>query len=353
MNKNETSIELASPLWKTLSFITAVPRILGWAMFLTTLIAVAVLAISPAVGQEAIRRAATDLVLLSPYFALAFAVAAFAKAASIDVLVTQVFRGRPIAMIFAATALGAFTPLCSCTVVALIAVLLRSGTPLSAVMAFWVSAPIISPDLFLYTAGMLGVDVAIARLLAALFMGVCAGVLTLLVESMGGFKSPLRDSTAIKALASGEILRPHWKFWQEKSRITVFFDEMRATAKTILPWMVLAIFVESLITIFVPPKLVAEWVGSSSAFAIPTAILISIPTYANPIAGVPIVKGMMALGMSKSAALAYLVVGSVTTIPAMFAVLPLVRLRVFIWHIVIGVAAGATAAYAFKFFLGE
>src|SRR5205085_2509214 len=118
-------------------------------------------------------------------------------------------------MIFAATALGTLTPFCSCTVVALIAVLLQSGTPLSAVMAFWMASPVVSPDLFLYTAGILGVDIAIARYLAAIFMGVSSGLITLLIESMGGFKSPLRKSMLSRAVQMGEALSPRWKFWQE------------------------------------------------------------------------------------------------------------------------------------------
>jgi uncharacterized protein len=352
LNKTEATIDMR-PAARPLSVLTALPRRIGWGSLLAVLAVIIVFSISPAIGNEAVRATAKDLLLLSPYFLAAFAMAGYAKASSVDTLITRAFRGRPIMMVFAATGLGAFTPFCSCTVVALIAVLLQSGTPLSAVMAFWIVSPVISPDLFLYTAGMLGTDIAVARLLAALFMGVCAGLLTLMIESAGGFKSPLRKSMAVKALAPGDALSPHWRFWKEKERIAIFFEEARATAKKILPWMILAIFLETLITILVPAKLVAEWVGSSNAFAIPMAILVSIPTYANPIAGVPIAKGMMALGMSKSAALAYLVAGSVTTIPAMLAVLPLVRLRVFIWHIAIGLMTGLAAAYVFKFVLGE
>lgn len=352
MNKTEATVDIES-LAKPLPLLGALPRLVGWGNILTALAVIGVFSISPAVGGAAMRATAKDLLLLSPYFVAAFAMAGYAKASSIDTLITQVFRGRPIAMIFAATGLGAFTPFCSCTVVALIAVLLQSGTPLSAVMAFWVVSPVISPDLFLYTAGMLGTDIAVGRLLAAIFMGVCAGLLTLLIESAGGFTSPLRKSMGIRVLLPGEALSPRWRFWQEKERIAIFFNETKATARKILPWMILAIFLETLITILVPAKVVAEWVGSSNAFAIPMAILVSIPTYANPIAGVPIAKGMMSLGMSKSAALAYLVAGSVTTIPAMLAVFPLVRLRVFVWHIAIGLVTGSMAAYVFKFVLGE
>ena len=353
MNEMDVSIAYTSTTSKLLAALRSFCHRIGWGVISTLAAVLLVALVSPRAALDGLRATGSDMLFLAPYLAAAFLLAGYMKAASVDVLVTKAFQGRPIVMIFAATALGTMTPFCSCTVVALIAVLLQSGTPLSAVMAFWIASPVISPDLFLYTAGILGIDVALARFLAAVFMALSSGLITLLIESMGGFKSPLRKSMAARAMPAGAALSPHWRFWQEQPRIAIFFAETRAAAVKIFPWMVLAIFLESLMTAYIPAEMVASWVGRSNAFAIPMAILVSIPTYANPIAGVPIVNGMVALGMTKSAALAYLVAGSVTTIPAMLAVLPLVRTRIFLWHIGVGLVTGSIAAYVFKFYLGE
>lgn len=346
-------MDVPSPTERLISAVKSFGDRIGWGVVSTVLAVLIVAMFSPSVAYESVRLTAKELLFLSPYLMTAFAFAGFVKAASIDVLVTQVFRGRPIVMIFAATAFGTLTPFCSCTVVPLITVLLQSGTPLSAVMAFWISSPIISPDLFLYTAGILGVDVAVARFLAAAFMGISAGLITMLVESMGGFKSPLRNSIGSRILKAGEALSPRWRFWQEKQRVAIFFAEAKSAGIKIFPWIVLAFILEHVMTSYVPTALVASWVGSNNVWAIPMAILVSMPTYANPVAAVPLVNGLVALGMTKSAALAYLVAGSVTTIPAMLAVFPLVRTRIFLWHIGIGVIMSLLAAYVFKFYLGE
>jgi uncharacterized membrane protein YraQ (UPF0718 family) len=353
MSKIDATAVMPSPVWKSILRTKEFFDRIGWGVVSTVLVVLIVALFSPQRAFESVRATAGDLLFLSPYLGLAFAFSGFVKAASIDVLVTQVFRGRPFVMILAATAFGTLTPFCSCTVVPLIAVLLQSGTPLSAVMAFWISSPIISPDLFLYTAGILGIDVAVARFLAAAFMGVTAGLLTMLVEKLGGFKSPLRNSMVSRTLKAGEALSPHWRFWQEKERVAIFFAQTKSAAIKILPWIVLAFIIEHLMTAYVPTELVASWVGSNNAWAIPMAVLVSMPTYANPVAAVPLVKGLLALGMTKSAALAYLVAGSVTTIPAMLAVFPLVRTRIFLWHIGVGVAMSLVASFVFKFYLGE
>ena len=350
----DLSASIPSTGWRSMGISMAPLRRNAGAGFAIACIAI-ILAI---VGIFSVQRAVSTindvagaLLFLSPYLIAAFALGGYLKAASVDALLTRVFRGRAVLMIFAATAAGALTPLCSCSVVALVAVLLQSGTPLSAVISFWIASPIISPDLYIYTAGVLGLEVATARLLTALFMGVTSGLVTLLLESMGVFRTPMREEFAPRSIPQGQALMPKWRFWQERERIPVFTREFKGAAAKILPWLALAFTFESLMTAYIPAEFVAGWVGGSSPWAIPLSIVVSVPTYANPVAAVPLVAGLLALGMSKPAALAFLAAGSVTTIPAMMAVLPLVRFRVFLWHIAIGLITAAAAAYLYQLYL--
>nr|WP_240953473.1 hypothetical protein [Sneathiella chinensis] len=49
------------------------------------------------------------------------------------------------------------------------------GVPLSAVMAFWLASPVMDPSMFLLTSGVLGVEFAVAKTLAAIGIGVLGG----------------------------------------------------------------------------------------------------------------------------------------------------------------------------------
>ena len=351
-------VDISTPIpsqgWRTLGISMAPLRRNGWAGFAIAFMLMILLVVGIFSVQQMLKTAtdvARDLLYLSPYLIAAFALAGYLKAASIDALLTQVFRGRRALMIVSATAVGALTPLCSCSVVALVAVLLGSGTPLSAVIAFWIASPIISPDLYMYTAGVLGIEIATARLLAALFMGITSGFVTMFFESMGAFQNPMRKSFLTRPMPQGEALMPKWRFWQERQRISVFMEESKSAAAKILPWMALAFTLESLMTAFVPTGFVASWVGGHSAWAIPLSVVVSVPTYVNPVAAVPLLAGLLGLGMTKPAALAFLAAGSVTTIPAIMAVLPLVRFRIFLWHIAIGLITAGAAAYMYQLYL--
>lgn len=294
---------------------------------------------------------AHSLLLMSPFLMASFAIAGYTKAANVDALIVRVFRGRHALMIVFATLFGTMTPLCSISVVSLMAILLRTGVPLSAVMAFWMGSPVISPDLFVYTWGILGFEVATARYLTAIFMALFAGFATLAIEKAGGFRTPLRSSFMNSHETIDETRKVEWRFWRDPAKRPVFKREFLYAARFLVPWIVLAFIVQSLISQTVPTDWVSQWVGVDSEWAIPVAVLLGIPSYVNGIAAVPVVKGFMTLGMTNPAAIAFLAAGSVNTVPAIISVLPLVRYGVFLWHLVLGLVTAVIAAYVYQAYL--
>ena len=76
------------------------------------------------------------------------------------------------------------------------------------------------------------------------------------------------------------------------------------------------------------------------------AALIGPPLYLTEVAALPIVSGLLQSGMSPGAAIAFLIAGPATTVPAMAAVWTLVRPRVFVLYVgivVVGAVALGTA----------
>jgi len=294
---------------------------------------------------------AETLLLLSPFLILAFALSAYMKASSAEAVVAQVFQGRTVAMIFAAAFFGAWSPLCSCSVIALIAVLLRSGMPLSAVMAFWIASPIISPDMYIYTAALLGIEFATVKLLSAAVMGLLGGGAILLLENRGFFHSPLKQSNLYKNKELDSSNGAVWKFWKEPARVSAFWSEYKNVAWKLGKWMIFAFILESLMMSYVPAENISSWFAYENTWAIPLATIAGIPAYINGIAAIPLIQGLIELGMSKPAALAFLTSGSVTSIPAMMAVFPLVKKSVFFSYISIALVSSVIVSYAYSTYL--
>jgi uncharacterized membrane protein YraQ (UPF0718 family) len=73
--------------------------------------------------------------------------------------------------------------------------------------------------------------------------------------------------------------------------------------------------------------------GPGKCLAIITAALLGVPTYTSNLSALPMVSGLLAQGMSPAAALAFLVAGPTTTLPAMAAVWSLVSHRIFVFYV--------------------
>jgi len=298
-----------------------------------------------------------SVVVFSPLLALTFGLNAYLKAADASNAVMGLFGGRTTFMIVASTLLGALSPLCSCTVVPMIAVLLQAGVPLGPIMAFWMASPLVAPETYAMTGAVLGFEFATARLITAILVGLFAGFATTAVMRAGLFKRPLHPRLLLAGAGQSFAANPgsvkaHWKFWKDPERRITFRKELIHTAILMTTWLVIAFMMESLMLTYVPGDLLLKVFGTQSAFSIPVAALAGMPVYVNGVAAIPLVKAFVHAGMSQGAALAFIVGGSATSLPAMFAVLPLVRKPVFFWYLAIAWTGAILSGYAYQAFLG-
>lgn len=291
-----------------------------------------------------------------PFFVLSIALAAGAKATGAENLISRAFAGRPGAMIVFASLMGALSPFCSCGVIPIIAALLASGVPLAAVMAFWLASPLMDPSMFVITAGVLGPTFAIAKTLAAVAVGLLGGFGVLALQRARILTGPpLQDGAGNGGCAGSKIRNPKavvWRFWQEPARRDTFWAGARQNAQFLGKWLVLAFALESLMVAYVPGDLIAGVAGDGSAFSILAATFVGIPSYLNGNAALPLVAGLIDKGMAPGAAMAFLVGGGVTSIPAALAVWAIARRQVFAAYFAFAMLGAFLAGVAFQLMAG-
>jgi uncharacterized membrane protein YraQ (UPF0718 family) len=113
----------------------------------------------------------------------------------------------------------------------------------------------------------------------------------------------------------------------------------------VLKFMALAFFLEALIILYVPAEWITGVMGQQNSWAIITAAILGVPTYTSNLSALPMVSGLLAQGMSPAAALAFLVAGPTTTLPAMAAVWSLVTHRVFALYVSFALAGAIILGY--------
>lgn len=314
-------------------------------------IPLAVLALDPGQFAAIVRIAAVALTSTFPYVVVAVLLIGFLKASGAEVVVARAFEGRERRMIVLAALLGGLAPFCSCEVIPFVAGLLAAGAPLSAVMAFWLSSPLIDPPTLFITAGVLGWGFAIAKAVGAVALGLMGGFATSALIRRGGFGNPLRPRSAGGCCDCGGPpfgdAKPVWRFWSEARRREIFRIEGARNAVFLLKWLGFAYLLEALLVTYVPAATIGGLVGGEGFWPIVLGAFVGAPAYLNSYAAPPLVAGLMAQGMGAGAAMAFMVAGAVSSIPAMAAVWSLVRRTVFAAYLAFGIGGAIVIGAVF------
>jgi uncharacterized membrane protein YraQ (UPF0718 family) len=139
--------------------------------------------------------------------------------------------------------------------------------------------------------------------------------------------------------ADGDTLNSFWRR---------LFKETASATLMVAKFMALAFLLEGLITLYVPQAWISGALGRQNPMVIIWAALLGVPTYTTSLTALPMISGLLTQGMNSAAALAFLVAGPTTTLPAMAAVWPLVTHRVFGCYIAFALMGSILIGYLFN-----
>lgn len=311
--------------------------------------------------EEMGRFVVQNALAVAPWFFLSIALGVTVRALRLADGMRAAFVRRPVPAILLAVAIGAFAPFCSCTVVPVVAGLLTAGVPLAPVMSFWVASPTMDPEIFTFSVSLLGWELATVRLVATLLLSTGAGLGIHLLNRQGRFSAPLRRSPASSCaaetcqvpaapLGSGAVAAPPAPSTVLRKRLAkldvrALVTEAGRESWVLGRWLLVAFALEAAILDFVPQEAIAATLGGGNLWSVPLAAVVGVPLYVSNFTALPIVSGLLGQGMSSGAAIAFLLAGPVTTLPAMLAVRPLVRREVFGYYLAVGVAGAAALGF--------
>lgn len=305
-------------------------RLNAW--YVTTLLLALVAVLDTQQFVPTITFAAKALANTAPFILFAVLAVAYLKATGAESVLAKAFEGSPVRMIVFAALLGGMSPFCSCEVIPFIAALLAVGAPLAAVMAFWLSSPLMDPAMFAITAGTLGFDFAVAKTVFAIGLGMLGGFGTMVFAKTPVFVDPLRTRPAISGCCGAKKPfsgTPVWRFWQVGERRETFMTTGKENALFLFKWLTLAYVIEAMMVNYVPAELIANLLGGNGLWPVFLGAIVGAPAYLNGYAAVPLVDALLTQGMAPGAAMSFVIAGGVSSIPAAIAVWALVKPKVF------------------------
>ena len=291
------------------------------------------------------------LVFVAPIVIPGILLAAWIIASGADAHIAGAFEGKTLRTVIVASLIGAITPVCGVTVLPLMAGLLAAGVPLAPIMAFWLSSPITDPAMLATTAATLGMSFAIGKTLAAFGLGVFGGTITGLFAKAPWALNALRDNGLARQLSAtrcGELLDFEPWVWQTEARRRSFGTQFRGTARLILICLIPAFAAEYALNAALTPGALAAYVGEDQWWAIPAAVFVGAPAYVDGYAALPLARGLIDNGMSKGAAMAFLISGGVVSIWGAMAIAPVLKLKPFLLYLLLAVLGSLAAGYAFE-----
>jgi len=147
-----------------------------------------------------------------PYLLVTIPLAVAVNLSGASKYINRAFQARPMVAIFLATAVGAFSPFCSCGVIPVIAALLMSGVPLAPVMSFWIASPSMDPEAFFLSVSTIGWELAVWRLAATLVLSLSAGFVTHFIAERGWLgQQVLRRQRTSPAQSTWTPLKKMWQ----------------------------------------------------------------------------------------------------------------------------------------------
>jgi uncharacterized protein len=242
--------------------------------------------------------------------------------------------GKPgLRSVFTASLVGVPLPLCSCGVIPVSASIRRHGASRAATTSFLLSTPQTGVDSIAVTYAMLGPVFAVFRPLAALATGILGGVLVQLFDSSDETgPSPQPESVGCTdSCCQGDQSRGPLARALVYGFITLPRDIGGA--------LVVGILIAGAMAALIPPGELHAYVGGGIA-SILLLMALGVPLYVCATASVPIAAGLIHMGASPGAALAFLIAGPATNAAALTTIWKVLGRRTAILYLVT-VAASA------------
>ncbi len=248
---------------------------------------------------------------------------------------------------------GTVLAVCSCTVLPVFAGIYKRGAGIGPATAFLYSGPAINVLAIVYSARLLGYDIGLARVVAAVTFAFVVGAVMAVVFRRG----EVARSQNFVAAAPEENEEPHVmgkrlllfasllgllifgaaKSWTPAAVFLGFtvavpallfhrqdiWEWLRETWHFIIlitPWLLGGVFVAGILKTVIPEGWVAAAVGGNTVPANFVASVFGALMYFATLTEVPIVRAFMDMGMAKGPALALLLAGPALSLPNMLVI---------------------------------
>lgn len=233
---------------------------------------------------------------------------------------------------------GVATPFCSCSAVPLFIGFVTAGVPLGVTFSFLISAPMVNEVALILLFGLFGWRVAAIYLGTGLAIAIVAGWI------IGRLRLERHVEPWVWEIQSRPAAELR-KGWPE--RIADGRGAVREIVGKVWLYVVAGIAVGAAIHGYVPTNFMASFMGRDAWWAVPLAVLLGVPMYANAAGIIPVVQALLGKGAALGTVLAFMMSVIALSLPEMVILRKVLRPR--LMAVFIAIVAGGILCVGYLF----
>lgn len=204
---------------------------------------------------------------------------------------------------FLASLFGAITPFCSCSSIPLFLGFVKGGIPLGVTFSFLITSPLVNEVAVAMFLGLFGVKATLIYAISGILLGTIGGFI------LGQFKLERYLSDWVKQIQiQSEQETEEWE-----AEHTPFIDRLPEIVREgwnivrkVLVYVLIGIAIGAAMHGYVPEDFFTAYLSADKWYAVPLAVILAVPMYANAAGIVPVIQVFVAKGVPLGTAIAFM-----------------------------------------------
>lgn len=204
---------------------------------------------------------------------------------------------------FFASFFGAVTPFCSCSSIPLFIGFVNGGIPLGVTFSFLITSPLVNEVAVAMFLGLFGIKATLIYAVSGILMGTIGGFV------LGKLKLDRYLSDWVQQIqSSSQQVSQRWE--SEKTpfieRLPGIIKEGWDIVRKVLLYVIIGIAIGAAMHGFVPENFFTGYLSADKWYAVPLAVILAVPMYANAAGIVPVIQVFVAKGVPLGTAIAFM-----------------------------------------------
>ena len=198
---------------------------------------------------------------------------------------------------------GAVTPFCSCSSIPLFIGFVNGGIPLGVTFAFLITSPLVNEVAVAMFLGLFGIKATLIYAGSGILLGAFGGFL------LGKFKLDRYLSDWVKQIQANSVqTNQQWEAERTSfiGRLPGIIREGWNIVRKVLAYVLIGIAIGAAMHGYVPENFFTGSLSAGKWYAVPLAVLLAVPMYANAAGIVPVIQVFVAKGVPLGTAIAFM-----------------------------------------------